>query len=121
MSTARRSDVELRRVATPRRLGDTCQAMPEESTTPDLVERVGRLFEAANRRDFDAVMSFCDQPGRRSAVCRLPELRIRRPWRAENGVRDCCLRPRKRERRPRRRPVLLLVSMKKGPLSSGDL
>src|ERR1700730_9238133 len=32
--------------------------MSEESTTPDLVERAGRLFEAANRRDFDAVMSF---------------------------------------------------------------
>jgi ketosteroid isomerase-like protein len=31
--------------------------MPEESTTPDLVELVGMAFEAANRRDIDAVVS----------------------------------------------------------------
>lgn len=31
--------------------------MPEESTTPDLVERWRRASEAAERRDFDAVMS----------------------------------------------------------------
>jgi ketosteroid isomerase-like protein len=31
--------------------------MPEESTTPDLVELVGRALEAANRLDLDAVMS----------------------------------------------------------------
>src|SRR5204863_6170763 len=31
--------------------------MSEESTTPDPVERVRRQFEAANRRDLDAVMS----------------------------------------------------------------
>jgi uncharacterized protein (TIGR02246 family) len=31
--------------------------MPEESTTPDLLELVGRAFEAANRRDLDAVAS----------------------------------------------------------------
>jgi ketosteroid isomerase-like protein len=31
--------------------------MSEESTTPDLVELVGRAFEAANRRDLDAVTS----------------------------------------------------------------
>ena len=29
--------------------------MSEESTTPDLVELMGRAFEAANRRDLDAV------------------------------------------------------------------
>jgi uncharacterized protein (TIGR02246 family) len=29
----------------------------EESTTPDLIELVGRAFEAANRRDLDAVLS----------------------------------------------------------------
>jgi uncharacterized protein (TIGR02246 family) len=29
--------------------------MSEESTTPDLVELIGRAFEAANRRDLDAV------------------------------------------------------------------
>ena len=29
--------------------------MPEESTTPDLLELVGRAFEAANHRDLDAV------------------------------------------------------------------
>jgi ketosteroid isomerase-like protein len=32
--------------------------MGEESTTPDLVELVRRLDEAANRLDLDAVMSF---------------------------------------------------------------
>ena len=32
--------------------------VPEESTTPDLVELVRRLDEAANRLDFDAAMSF---------------------------------------------------------------
>jgi ketosteroid isomerase-like protein len=32
--------------------------MPEESTTPDLVELVRRLLEAANRRDLDVVLSF---------------------------------------------------------------
>src|SRR6476660_5520320 len=31
--------------------------MSEESTTPDLVERVRSQCEAANRRDIDAVMS----------------------------------------------------------------
>jgi ketosteroid isomerase-like protein len=30
--------------------------MPEESTTPDLVELGRGLFEAANRRDFDAIL-----------------------------------------------------------------
>ena len=33
--------------------------VPEESTTPDLVELVRRLDDAANRLDFDAAMSFC--------------------------------------------------------------
>ena len=32
--------------------------MPEESTTPDLVELTRRLLEAVNRRDFDAAMGF---------------------------------------------------------------
>jgi ketosteroid isomerase-like protein len=32
--------------------------MSEESTTPDLVERWRHAFEAGNRRDFDAVVSF---------------------------------------------------------------
>ncbi len=31
--------------------------MPEESTTPDLVGRVGRAFEAVNRFDVDEVVS----------------------------------------------------------------
>jgi ketosteroid isomerase-like protein len=31
--------------------------MPEESTTPDLVELVGDVFGAVNRRDFDAMLS----------------------------------------------------------------
>ena len=32
--------------------------MPEESTTPDLVELARRSLEAANHRDFAAMMSF---------------------------------------------------------------
>jgi ketosteroid isomerase-like protein len=32
--------------------------MSEESTTPDLVELGSRFVEAANRRDFDAMLSF---------------------------------------------------------------
>jgi len=32
--------------------------MPEESTTPDLVELSHHFVEAANRRDFDALLSF---------------------------------------------------------------
>ena len=32
--------------------------MPEESTTPDLVELGHRFLEAANRRDLDAALSF---------------------------------------------------------------
>jgi hypothetical protein len=32
--------------------------MSQESTTPDLVELTRRAFEAANRRDLDAVSSF---------------------------------------------------------------
>ena len=32
--------------------------MPEESTTPDLVERMRVLFEAADRADWDAVLTF---------------------------------------------------------------
>jgi ketosteroid isomerase-like protein len=32
--------------------------MTEESRTPDLVERVRGLFDAAQRRDFDGVLSF---------------------------------------------------------------
>ena len=32
--------------------------MPEESTTPDPAELTRRAFEAVNRRDIDAVMSF---------------------------------------------------------------
>jgi ketosteroid isomerase-like protein len=37
---------------------DTHQAMSEESTIPDLVERVRRFVEAANRRDFAAIEAF---------------------------------------------------------------
>jgi uncharacterized protein (TIGR02246 family) len=36
---------------------DTDRTMSEESTIPDLVELMGRAFEAANRRDLDAVAS----------------------------------------------------------------
>ena len=32
--------------------------MSQESTTPDLAELGGRFLDAANRRDFDAIMSF---------------------------------------------------------------
>jgi len=47
--------------AAPERTGlrNTCRTMPEESTTPDLVELVHRVREAVNRRDFDAVEDFC--------------------------------------------------------------
>jgi uncharacterized protein (TIGR02246 family) len=38
-------------------VGDTQPTMPEESTTPDLVELTRRSVEAANRRDLDAVAS----------------------------------------------------------------
>ena len=33
--------------------------MPEESTTPDLVELTRRAVEAGNAGDIDAAMSFC--------------------------------------------------------------
>ena len=33
--------------------------MPEESTTPDLVERLQRFVDATNAADFDAMASFC--------------------------------------------------------------
>jgi ketosteroid isomerase-like protein len=36
---------------------DTHRVMPEESTTPDLVEVVTGLFEAADRGDWDAVIA----------------------------------------------------------------
>jgi hypothetical protein len=39
-------------------VGDTHRAMPEESTTPDLVELVRQMVEAGNRRDFDAAISY---------------------------------------------------------------
>jgi ketosteroid isomerase-like protein len=37
---------------------DTQGVMPEQSTTPDLVELTRGYFEAASRRDLDAVMRF---------------------------------------------------------------
>jgi uncharacterized protein (TIGR02246 family) len=37
--------------------GILAAVMSDESTTPDLVERMGRAFEAANRRDLDAAAS----------------------------------------------------------------
>jgi ketosteroid isomerase-like protein len=39
-------------------LRDTRGVMPEESTTPDLVELGERFLEAVNRRDLDAALSF---------------------------------------------------------------
>jgi ketosteroid isomerase-like protein len=33
--------------------------MSEETVTPDLVELTRRIFEAADRRDFDTALSFC--------------------------------------------------------------
>jgi hypothetical protein len=33
--------------------------MTEESTTPDLVERMREVFEALSRGDFDAITRFC--------------------------------------------------------------
>jgi ketosteroid isomerase-like protein len=43
---------------TSRHLRDTCEAMSEESATPDPVELVRRIFEAVDRADLDAVMGF---------------------------------------------------------------
>jgi len=37
--------------------------MSEESTTPDLAELSRQAFEATNRRDLDAVTSFCPSDG----------------------------------------------------------
>jgi ketosteroid isomerase-like protein len=37
--------------------------MSEKPTTPDLVELTGRVFDAANRGDLDAFMSFCTPSG----------------------------------------------------------
>jgi ketosteroid isomerase-like protein len=37
--------------------------MPEESTTPDLVELTRRQWEAVNRGDLDALMSLCPPDG----------------------------------------------------------
>jgi ketosteroid isomerase-like protein len=45
------------------RLRDTHREMPEESTTPDLVELVRGAVEAANDRDMDAFMSGCPPDG----------------------------------------------------------
>jgi ketosteroid isomerase-like protein len=39
-------------------LMDTCRMMADESTTPGLIELARRAVDAANRRDFDAVMSY---------------------------------------------------------------
>jgi ketosteroid isomerase-like protein len=38
---------------------DNPRTMPEESTTPDLVELAQRLIDAFNARDFDAGMNVC--------------------------------------------------------------
>jgi hypothetical protein len=53
-------------------LRDTGPAMSEESATPDLVELTRRSFEAGNRRDLDAAMSFYEA---RAAAERLAEER----------------------------------------------
>ena len=37
---------------------DTGRRMPEESTTPDLIELTRRMFDAANRRDLGLTQSF---------------------------------------------------------------
>jgi hypothetical protein len=42
----------------PHSVGDTPRVMPEESTTPDLVELMGKVVEAFNRSDVDTLMSF---------------------------------------------------------------
>ena len=44
----------------PRRLRDTPRAMSQERRTPDAVGLTRLAFEAANKRDIDAVMSFFD-------------------------------------------------------------
>jgi SnoaL-like domain len=52
-----RDPPRLLRVTVRSSLRDTQPAMPEESTTPDLVERTLGQFEAADHGDFDAIMS----------------------------------------------------------------
>jgi hypothetical protein len=42
----------------PHRLRDTHRAMPEESTTPDLVERVHQSVRAGSERDIDRTLTF---------------------------------------------------------------
>jgi ketosteroid isomerase-like protein len=49
--------LDARRVGHPTSPTGYCPAMSEESTTPDLVELTRRQFEAADRDDFDAIMS----------------------------------------------------------------
>jgi ketosteroid isomerase-like protein len=51
--------------------------MPEEPTTPDLVEAVRRGIEAVNRRDFDVALSLCtpDVVWEVSSVGRMVEMR----------------------------------------------
>jgi ketosteroid isomerase-like protein len=39
-------------------VGDTQRTMPEESTTPDLVELIRRIVELSSRRDFDAILGY---------------------------------------------------------------
>jgi uncharacterized protein (TIGR02246 family) len=57
MEQARELAHQLARTSDARRLRDTGRAMSKKSTTPDPVELMGRAFEAANRRDLDAVTS----------------------------------------------------------------
>ena len=52
--------------------------MPEESTTPDLVEVVTGLFEAADRRDWDAMIG----PYAPDAI-----------WETDDGIFDAAARP----------------------------
>jgi hypothetical protein len=50
--------LDPRDVASPRRPRDTHGVIPEESTTPGLVERTRQAFEAAGRNDVDALIGF---------------------------------------------------------------
>ena len=52
------SDIDQARAAAERLAESRRQAMCEEFTTPDVMELVRGTFDAANRRDFDALMGF---------------------------------------------------------------
>ena len=63
--------------------------MPEESTTPDLVELVRAAWEAGNRRDLDAVMSLY-APNSFGTGRTSESVRLRVQWPFVASLRTCC-------------------------------